>query len=155
MNPNLNVKLLTKSDIQSVIDLSIKIFEPENLENNPYHKYQTWMEHFTQGGILLGYFESEELIGFTFNYDRVPEQKISHLWLSGVDENYRRHGIYKTLMNELVKLLKKKGYLAMTVNTNREKFPAMLNYLLKNQYSIQKEELLEDKTHKVYLKRQL
>ena len=49
--------------------------------------------------------------------------------MCGVDQEYRRKGLIKLLMNESFQQAGKEGYLYVTINTYKDKFPAIYSYL--------------------------
>jgi len=128
----IKIKQLHKTDFPVVINLSLSIFKPKARKDDRYHNIKNWEDHFKQKGVLLGAFLNNELVGYLFCYEREPNLNSLHCWMAGVSEEYRRQGILKKLMLKLTKLLKEKGFKALTINTWPEKFPAMYAYLTKH-----------------------
>lgn len=66
-----------------------------------------------------------------------------HLWMAGVDENFRDKGILTALMQTGLEEIKKRKYEEITVNTFPEKFPIMFSFLQKHGFIEYKDEQKE------------
>lgn len=136
----IEIKHLAEIDIPEVIVLYKRIFDPILEGLNKDEDKNIWWESYRQQGLLLGAFTDDVLIGFIFFFEKEPGTKRMHCLLTGVDKVYRGQGILKALMDAGIKELKIRGYETMTVSTVNEKMPAMYAYLLKNNFTIYKEE---------------
>lgn len=134
------IKRLSELDIPRAIELSLLVFKPKEGEKERHHQPKKWKEHFRKGGVLLGAFVDNQLVGFIFGYEKEPGKETFHCWMGGVAEKYRQRGILKKLVRGLMKLLRQKGYKTLTLNTYPEKFPAMFAYLNKYNYEFCREE---------------
>lgn len=82
--------------------------------------------------ILLAYVEGE-LAGFKLGYEQ--EKGIFYSWLGGVATDFRRLGLAQSLLEYQEKWASRQGYEHIQVKT-MNRFPAMLNLLISNQYLI-------------------
>ena len=139
MGKMIRMKRLGEADFLKVISLSLSIFKPEKGKEDPYHQLKKWKKNFKKEGLLIGAFVNDELAGYLFCYEKDSRQKVIHCWLAGTAEKYRRQGVFKRLMMELTRILKKRGYKGLTINTYPEKFPAMYAYLTKHGFRKYKE----------------
>lgn len=99
--------------------------------------------------ILVAYVEGE-LAGFKLGYEQ--EETIFYSWLGGVASDFRRLGLAQSLLEYQETWARRQGYNHIQVKT-LNRFPAMLNLLISNQYLIT--ELTADPKslvdHKLYL----
>lgn len=99
--------------------------------------------------ILVAYVEGE-LAGFKLGYEQ--EETIFYSWLGGVAFDFRRLGLAQSLLEYQETWARRQGYNHIQVKT-LNRFPAMLNLLISNQYLIT--ELTADPKslvdHKLYL----
>ncbi|MBW3527372.1 GNAT family N-acetyltransferase [Shewanella sp. NKUCC05_KAH] len=99
--------------------------------------------------ILVAYVEGE-LAGFKLGYEQ--EEAIFYSWLGGVAFDFRRLGLAQSLLEYQETWARRQGYNHIQVKT-LNRFPAMLNLLICNQYLIT--ELTADPKslvdHKLYL----
>lgn len=99
--------------------------------------------------ILVAYVEGE-LAGFKLGYEQ--EEAIFYSWLGGVASDFRRLGLAQSLLEYQETWARRQGYNHIQVKT-LNRFPAMLNLLISNQYLIT--ELTADPKslvdHKLYL----
>ena len=99
--------------------------------------------------ILVAYVEGE-LAGFKLGYEQ--EEAIFYSWLGGVAFDFRRLGLAQSLLEYQETWARRQGYHHIQVKT-LNRFPAMLNLLISNQYLIT--ELTADPKslvdHKLYL----
>ncbi|MDN5500664.1 MAG: GNAT family N-acetyltransferase [Shewanella sp.] len=82
--------------------------------------------------VLLTYVEGE-LAGFKLGYEQ--EKGIFYSWLGGVATDFRRLGLAQSLLEYQENWASLKGYNHIQVKT-MNRFPAMLNLLIRNQYLI-------------------
>lgn len=132
-----NMHELTKADIPLVHALSVEIFGVS--AKDPKYAIERWEEHLSQHGLLLGAFDGDELVGFKFGYEREPGAL--HSWLGGVREPYRRRGIMRLLTEKQESWARNNGYHCVTVNTYKDKFPAMYQFLMGSGYHETEERL--------------
>ena len=82
--------------------------------------------------ILVAYVEGE-LAGFKLGYEQ--EEAIFYSWLGGVASDFRRLGLAQSLLEYQETWARRQGYNHIQVKT-MNRFPAMLNLLISNQYLI-------------------
>jgi len=82
--------------------------------------------------ILVAYVEGE-LAGFKLGYEQ--ENAIFYSWLGGVASDFRRLGLAQSLLEYQETWACRQGYNHIQVKT-MNRFPAMLNLLISNQYLI-------------------
>lgn len=82
--------------------------------------------------ILVAYVEGE-LAGFKLGYEQ--EETIFYSWLGGVASDFRRLGLAQSLLEYQETWARRQGYNHIQVKT-MNRFPAMLNLLISNQYLI-------------------
>lgn len=82
--------------------------------------------------ILVAYVEGE-LAGFKLGYEQ--EETIFYSWLGGVAFDFRRLGLALSLLEYQEAWARRQGYRQIQVKT-MNRFPAMLNLLIRNQYLI-------------------
>ncbi|MCS6114012.1 GNAT family N-acetyltransferase [Shewanella baltica] len=103
--------------------------------------------------ILVAYVEGE-LAGFKLGYEQ--EEAIFYSWLGGVASDFRRLGLAQSLLEYQETWACRQGYNHIQVKT-MNRFPAMLNLLISNQYLIT--ELNADPKslvdHKLYLRKSI
>lgn len=136
----IDIKILSQSDLPQVMQLCAKIFNPllQGLDKN--EDKGIWSKNYEQGGLLLGAFVEKQLVGFIFFYEKNPGSKSIHCWMDGVDEQFRKQGVFTSLMQSGMDELKKRGYAYLTINTFPEKFPAMFSFLQTHGFTQYKEE---------------
>lgn len=82
--------------------------------------------------ILLAYVEAE-LAGFKLGYGQ--DETRFYSWLGGVASDFRRLGLAQSLLEYQETWAHRQGYRHIQVKT-MNRFPAMLNLLIRNQYLI-------------------
>lgn len=82
--------------------------------------------------ILLAYVEGE-LAGFKLGYGQ--DEASFYSWLGGVASDFRRLGLAQSLLEYQETWVHRQGYRHIQVKT-MNRFPAMLNLLISNQYFI-------------------
>ncbi|MCG9965514.1 MAG: GNAT family N-acetyltransferase [Shewanella sp.] len=103
--------------------------------------------------ILLAYVEGE-LAGFKLGYEQ--EKGVFYSWLGGVASDFRRLGLAQSLLEYQEKWASNQGYNHIQVKT-MNRFPAMLNLLIRNQYLITelKADPLSQIDHKLHLSKSI
>ena len=94
-----------------------------------FHSTEKWTENYSKDGVLLGAFVDGKLAGFLFAYRNDLDKKSFHVWMCGIDQKYRRQGIMKLLMERAFQHAKNEEYKKVTINTIKEKFPAMYSFI--------------------------
>ncbi len=130
-----------QEDVDSALDVSKKVFEPSKEELLKYHDKTDWLNKINSGGLLVTAWDDKNIVGFSICY---PKEKILHIWNVGVIKDYRKHGIWKMMYEEIEKFANKKKFDQLTLNTYKDKFPSMYNFVLNNGYTVYKTE--EDKS---------
>lgn len=125
-----------EQEIPKVNRLSLSAFNPPDGIDNPFHSEQKWKENYAKDGFIVTAYDEEKPIGFVFFYTNDLDPNAAHCWLAGVKEEYRRLGVFKQLMDYCVPILEKKGYSKITINTYKDKYPAMYEYLSNNGFSL-------------------
>ncbi|MCL1120959.1 GNAT family N-acetyltransferase [Shewanella seohaensis] len=82
--------------------------------------------------ILLAYVEGE-FAGFKLGYEQADA--VFYSWLGGVATDFRRLGLAQSLLEYQETWASRQGYNFIQVKT-MNRFPAMLNLLIRNQYLI-------------------
>lgn len=117
------------TQLDEVLEVAKKVFNPTPDEMKQYHRKELWLEKLNNEGVLLTANENNEVVGFAVCYKK---EKSFHIWNVGVLNNYRKKGIWKNLYSEIVKYAKQKGHRKLTINTFKNKFPSMYNFLVSN-----------------------
>jgi predicted GNAT superfamily acetyltransferase len=125
----IEIRELKEGMIQEAHELSVEIFGAGATDEK--HSIEKWKEHLKEGGLLLGAYDAGKLVGFKFGYQREPES--FHSWLGGVREEYRR-------MERQEEWVRAHGYRFLTVNTYKDKFPAMYELLTNAGYQVTAQE---------------
>ncbi|MCS6153111.1 GNAT family N-acetyltransferase [Shewanella baltica] len=83
--------------------------------------------------LILVAYVGGELAGFKLGYEQ--EEAIFYSWLGGVASDFRRLGLAQSLLEYQETWARRQGYNHIQVKT-MNRFPAMLNLLISNQYLI-------------------
>lgn len=78
--------------------------------------------------IIVAYINNRP-VGYIVSYDKFNDGSL-YCWMAGVDPQFRRRGVLKTLMQYQDKWAKQKGYKKIKIKT-RNNHRAMLAYLVK------------------------
>jgi GNAT superfamily N-acetyltransferase len=144
------LKISFAGSIEDVIKLGGLI--PEFV---PMHSFSEFEHRFKNSRflILIAYW-NQEMAGFKVGYDRYKDGSF-YSWLGAVLPEFRRNKIAQKLLEEQEKWCRDNGFNRIIVKT-RNKFPAMLQFLIKKNYQISAcingSELLENR---VILEKQL
>ncbi len=137
----------TIEDVLKLIEL-VPEFESIHNENDFKHRFEG-----NRFLILIAYC-GEEPAGFKVGYDRYKDGSFYN-WLEAVLPRFRRKNIAQQLLNVQEKWANENGFNSIKVKT-RNKFPAMLQFLIKNQYLIstiiEKDDIHE---HRIFLEKSL
>jgi predicted GNAT superfamily acetyltransferase len=128
----IEIRELMEDDLPEAHRLSVEVFGQD--ANDEKHSIEKWKKHLKENGTLIGAFDGDELVGFVFGYQRIPEEL--HSWLAGVRETHRRQGVMRSLNARQEALARAHGFKAVTVNTYQDLFPGMYQFLLQDGYVI-------------------
>lgn len=84
--------------------------------------------------IIVAYYKDLP-IGYIVSYDRFNDGKSFYCWMAGVDNNYRRMGSLKCLMDYQDNWAKEKGYNCIKIKTRNSR-REMLSFLIKNKFNL-------------------
>lgn len=88
-------KLNRHSDFEKLVDIQRAVWKHEDEDLIPTHQFRISSK---MGGILLGAYVGEELVGFVFSFPAVFEKKLcQHSHLLAVMPRYQGSGVGKTL----------------------------------------------------------
>ena len=93
--------------------------------------------------VIIGAYLEEKLIGYLIAYDREQDGKRFYVWMAGVDNNYRRCGALKKMMNYVFSWAKDEGFSKITIKTRNNR-REMINFLSKNDFNFMSVEQKED-----------
>ena len=127
----IEIRELQEKHIPAVFRFSEEIFGVSQEEK---YSEEMWVAHLKERGLLLGAFDGDKIVGFKFGYQREPGTL--HSWLGGVGETHRKRGIAQMLLDRQERWARQNGFEFITVNTIRDKFPAMYGLLIKNGYVV-------------------
>jgi len=130
------------SELDEVITLSVKVFHPSAEQLVKYHDNADWIKKIENGGLLLSALIKNKIVGFVICYRKSPD--ILHIWNVGIDEEYRRMGIWNNLYNEILDWAKQKNYKYVSLNTYKQKFPNMFTFAIKNNFVLDSEEVVDN-----------
>lgn len=123
---------IKKGDLNTAMQLAKEVFNPTLEEIKKYHKKEIWEQKLSEKGMILIGRANNNPAGFATCYEKKGNL---HIWNVGVLEKYRNQGIWKKLYSELIKYAKESNYEKITINTYKEKFPQMYNFLIKNYFN--------------------
>ncbi|MFB6182044.1 MAG: GNAT family N-acetyltransferase [Candidatus Magasanikbacteria bacterium] len=152
------IKQITKKEILPIIELSRVIFSEYSSEEDKYHEVEKWKNNLEKDGLILAAFKKGDPIGYIFAYNKNPDDNAIHIWLSGVKKKYRKKGVFTELYSEFLDEIKNQNYQGITINTYKEKFPEMFEFLTSKGFSIYKtkDECSEDKKiEKSYFRKEI
>lgn len=124
------LRISSKGSIENVLKLCELI-----PEFTPMHSFSDFERRFKNSNylILIAYWH-DKMVGFKVGYDRYKDGSF-YSWLGAVLPTYRRKKIAQSLLEEQENWCKANGFRKIIVKT-RNKFPAMLQFLIKNNYQI-------------------
>jgi len=125
----MNILLHTNQleELDKALEVSIQIFEPSFEEHQKYHDKNDWLNKLNDGGLLVTAWDDKKVVGFSISY---PKEQKFHVWNVGVLKEYRKLGIWKNMYNEIEKFAKGRKFEQLTLNTYKDKFPGMYNFVL-------------------------
>lgn len=125
-------------ELEKVLNVASEVFKPNEEEKQRYHNKEDWKQKIKNGGLLISASINDKIVGFTICYLK-PDS--FHIWNVGVLEDYRKLGVWKLMHNEIISYATKNNYKKITINTYKDQFPNMYNFLTTNRY---KEYKVED-----------
>lgn len=126
---------------------------PEFEDQVPLSRFEEQLATSDQQQILIAYF-NDQPAGYMVSYDRYKDGSI-YCWMTGVLPAFRRHGILKNMMNELIRWAKAEGFKEMKIKTRNSR-REMLGFLVKNGFDfleIDQRKMLKD--HRILLSKNL
>eukprot|EP01112_Ceratiomyxa_fruticulosa_P002654 TRINITY_DN127_c0_g1_i4.p1 TRINITY_DN127_c0_g1~~TRINITY_DN127_c0_g1_i4.p1 ORF type:complete len:158 (+),score=26.93 TRINITY_DN127_c0_g1_i4:232-705(+) len=122
-------------------DLSAKVFSNATQGHKSFI-ISVWIERLENNGVIFAVLdETRKVCSFVFahpksikDYTALPE-KISnplHVFLAGTDESMRGKGYFSILMAKVRQHSLDNNFDAITLNTNKDKFPFMHSWCAKN-----------------------
>lgn len=118
-------------DLDQALEISNQVFEPSPEELQKYHDKSDWLNKINNGGLLVTSWDDNKMVGFSLCY---PKEEKFHIWRVGVLKEYRKHGIWKMMHDEIKKFAKERKFKRLTLNTYKAKFPGMYAFVLGNGY---------------------
>jgi ribosomal protein S18 acetylase RimI-like enzyme len=135
------IRELDKVDIPKAIEISLAIFSPKNSKNSPYYDPQKWNDYLDNGGILLGAFVNNKLVGYLMSYRKTSRR--FHVWMAGVKKEFRRRGVMTRLLKTLERKLVVQGYELMTINVCEVKSPEMFAFVKKKGFEVKRTKIVD------------
>lgn len=129
--------------IEEAIKVHSNVLEFDNL--NPKKEYFENRYKNRNKVIIVAYYKNIP-IGYIIGYDKFEDKKSFYCWMAGVDNNYRRMGALKALMEYQINWAKSYGYTKLKIKTRNNR-REMLSFLVKNDFyftSVEEKENIED-----------
>lgn len=121
---------------KSVLEFNETEPKPEYFENRYKNKDKL---------IIVAYYNNIP-IGYVIGYDKYEDEESFYCWMAGVNNNYRRLGALKALMNYQIKWARDKGYKKLKIKTRNNR-REMLSFLVKADFyftSVEPKERIQD-----------
>ena len=93
--------------------------------------------------VIIGAYLEDKLIGYIIGYDKHQDKERFYIWMAGVDNNYRRRGALRQMMNYVEEWAKEKGFSKLAIKTRNNR-REMLSFLCKNNFNFTSVETRED-----------
>lgn len=93
--------------------------------------------------VIVGAYLDDILIGYIIAYDREQDGERFYVWMAGVDNNYRRNGALKKMMDYVFAWAKEHGYSKITIKTRNNR-REMINFLSRNDFNFMSVEKKDD-----------
>ena len=145
----ITIKKNNINDLDRILLLSKKVFNPTPEEIIKYHNKEDWVSKIENRGLLLSASIDNDLIGFAICYKK--DQDILHIWNVGVNSDFRKKGIWKRLYTEITNWAKINKYKGVSLNTYQQKFPHMYSFVKSNNFTLVHEEIVDNQV-KSYFK---
>lgn len=126
----MDISLNNSDDLPEALKLAEDIFQPNEAEKIKYHNPIDW-KHRMDNGLLVLARKDGIPVGFAISYEK---DGALHIWNVGVLEEYRRSGIWRAIYEAIMRFAKENNYKKITINTFKEKFPGMYNFLINNEF---------------------
>jgi ribosomal protein S18 acetylase RimI-like enzyme len=84
--------------------------------------------------LVLAAFNGDIPAGYLMGYDRYKDGSF-YCWMAGVVPEFRRSGVLNSMMNQMIKWARSKGYRKIKIKTRNSR-REMLAYLVKNGFYI-------------------
>ncbi len=130
-------------DINEAIEVHKSVLEFNETEPNPEcfeNRYKN-----KDKLIIVAYYNNIP-IGYVIGYDKYEDEESFYCWMAGVNNNYRRLGALKALMNYQIKWARDKGYKKLKIKTRNNR-REMLSFLVKADFyftSVEPKERIQD-----------
>lgn len=119
------------SRIDAVLKTADIVFDPTPMQAKKYHKKDDWLKIVQDGGVLLSASINNNVVAFAICENR---NDALHIWNVGVLPEYRKIGLWKQMHEKIVEYAKNQKFNKLTLNTYKDKFPAMYNFVKQNGY---------------------
>lgn len=126
---NLQISINKIKELDAVLDISRKVFEPSMEEIRRYHDRNDWLEKINNGGLLITVSDNMTPVGFAICYSK---ENYLHIWNVGVLEDYRKLGIWNEMYEHIIHFAELNKFKHLSLNTYKEKFPHMYSFCIKN-----------------------
>lgn len=93
--------------------------------------------------VIIGAYIENKLIGYIIAYDKHQDKERFYIWMAGVDNNYRRRGALRQMMNYVESWAKEKGFSKLAIKTRNNR-REMLSFLCKNDFNFTSVETRDD-----------
>ena len=126
---------------------------PEFEDEVPLSRFEEQLATSDQQQILIAYF-NDQPAGYMVSYDRYKDGSI-YCWMTGVLPEFRRHGVLKAMMNELIDWAKTAGFKKMKIKTRNSR-REMLGFLVKNGFNfLEVDQRKQTKNHRILLSKKI
>lgn len=130
-------------DINEAIEVHKSVLEFNETEPNPEYFENRYKNK--DKLIIVAYYNNIP-IGYVIGYDKYEDEESFYCWMAGVNNNYRRLGALKALMNYQIKWARDKGYKKLKIKTRNNR-REMLSFLVKADFyftSVEPKERIQD-----------
>lgn len=130
-------------DINEAIEVHKSVLEFNETEPNPEYFENRYKNK--DKLIIVAYYNNIP-IGYVIGYDKYEDEESFYCWMAGVNNNYRRLGALKALMNYQIKWARNKGYKKLKIKTRNNR-REMLSFLVKADFyftSVEPKERIQD-----------
>ncbi|KXK26389.1 MAG: Acetyltransferase (GNAT) family protein [candidate division WS6 bacterium OLB20] len=147
------IRINQTDDLSRALDLAETVFTPGEEDREQYHNRKDWEERIANGGLFLTAYSEGTFAGFAL-CTRKPGDRF-HIWITCVDEEFRRKGIWRRLYENILDYALFSGYRTLTLNTNEQRFPEMYAFMRAEGYDITATEEQADGTVKTFFSKKL
>ena len=121
-------------DIEESVQCSIEIFKPDANDLLRYHNKNNWISKIQEGGLLIVAKDSSSVVGFSLSYKKSDTH--FHIWLVGVQDAYRKQGIWSTMYEMICIFAQEHQYKKLTINTFEKKYSSMYTFLVDKKLAV-------------------